>query len=108
MTYRVWWKPEFDDCKTDEDRDEIAWHVPDEVGILDPSVRYPCNSAEDAAEKYADYFHNERDGYENTWPIEFVVNDGTRFFVVEVDREMVPEFRAGAPTLIVPHQARLL
>lgn len=94
---QVWWKDEFDEMDDDE-RADRAWKVPDEVGILDPSFRYPCKSVRNAAEKYADYFHSDRDGWENTWPLNFVVFDGERYFDVEVDREYVAEFWSSEPT----------
>lgn len=92
MAYRVWWHEEFKDCKTDEERDELAWTVPDRHGILNPDARTPCDNVDDAAEQYADYFHSHRDGYENQWPVEFVVHDGEKFYLVSVDRDFDPVF----------------
>lgn len=48
-----------------------------------------------AAEAYADYVHSARDGYESSWPLVFRVrsSDGSTADF-EVDREIVPEFRA--------------
>jgi len=51
--------------------------------------------AADAAERYADFAHWRRDGWESTWPLAFRVRgpDGT-IQDFEVDREYVAEFRA--------------
>jgi len=58
-------------------------HVADTV-LLDAS---------DAAEAYADYVHDNRDGWECTWPLMFRVrsSDGSTADF-EVDREYVAEF----------------
>lgn len=53
------------------------------------------HSASDAAEAYADYAHDHRDGYECTWPLQFRVR-GPEGSVqdFDVDRESVPVFTA--------------
>ena len=53
------------------------------------------HNAGDAAEAYADYVHDQRDGYECTWPLVFRVRgvDG-EVADFEVDRQYVTEFRA--------------
>ena len=53
------------------------------------------HDAAHAAEAYADYVHDQRDGYECTWPLTFRVrdSDGTTTDF-EVDRQYVTEFRA--------------
>lgn len=50
-----------------------------------------------AAEEYADYAHDQRDGNESNWPLVFRVRcpDGTTCDF-EVHRAYVPEFRAKA------------
>lgn len=60
-------------------------HVPD-------SILYDDG---DAAEAYADYVHDQRDGYESSWPLTFRVRsaDGSTADF-EVDREHVVEFHA--------------
>lgn len=94
MSYRVWWHDEFRDCKTDDERDDAAWPVPDRRSFFNPDLVTPCEDIEDAAEQYAEYFHNNRDGWENSWPIEFVVHDGRAFHLVSVDRDYDPTFSA--------------
>lgn len=93
MKYRVWWKEEFDQ-RNAEERETSAWIVPVRRGVLYPEMISECDDVDEAAEEYAEYFHNNRDGWENTWPLEFVVHDGTNYFVVEVEREYDPTFSA--------------
>ncbi len=100
---RVWWEDEFKECSSDEQRDREAWKVPDRVSLFYPDVKTPCDDVEDAAEQYADYFHDNRDGNENTWPLNFVVHNGKEFFLVTVDREFNPTFAAWEP---VPYAVR--
>ncbi len=95
ICYRVW-------CVSWDDEEEYGSDV---VGydILSP---YPkaergvvfvpsilLHDAGDAAEAYADYAHDNRDGYESTWPLVFRVRcpDGS-VQDFEVDREYVAEF----------------
>ncbi len=56
---------------------------------------FSLGDASDAAEAYADYAHNNRDGYESSWPLVFRVRcpDGTTCDF-EVNREYSPEFSA--------------
>lgn len=103
--YRVWWKDEFDRCKDQDELDDIAWKVPDERGIFDPERRIPCDDPEDAAKKYAEHFYYHRDGYDDKWPIDFVVGvPGAdyveTFVVVNVEMEYEPVFQSADP---VPH-----
>lgn len=82
--YRVW---ELDGFRTmgTEERDDAAWSPPDSLlGIATP---------EEAAEAYADEFH-QQGAHESTWPIVFVVHDGERWFSVEVTRDFDPVFMA--------------
>lgn len=55
--------------------------------------------ASDAAEAYADYVHDECDGYECAWPLVFRVRcpDGSTADF-EVERDYVTEFKARALT----------
>jgi hypothetical protein len=48
------------------------------------------------AEAAAEHYHNHCDGWEACWPITIVLQrqDGSEFGVYDVDREVVPEFRA--------------
>lgn len=106
--YRVWWKPEFDECKNQEDLDDRAWPVPDERGIFNPEIRIPCDDPEDAARKYADYFYYHRDGSDDQWPIDFVVGvrgetpDGETYVVVNVSLDYDPVFNSEDPVPCAP------
>jgi hypothetical protein len=73
---------------------------------LYPEHSAPCDSVDDAARQYAEYFHNQRDGWECTWPREFVVHDGEQYFIVEVERETVPEFWCRKPKPLVVNDTR--
>jgi hypothetical protein len=99
--YRVWWKDEFEQ-QTDEEREDSAWVARGTESFFTPGQFAPPDDAEEAAELYADYFHSDRDGWENTWPIEFVVHDGEKFFIVSVDREYDPVFSASKPKEFAP------
>ncbi len=52
-----------------------------------------------AAEHHAMFCHNQRSGWEWSWPVTFrvLVLATGRLFDVEVDRHTVPEFEAGRP-----------
>lgn len=97
MTYRVWLHDEFKECEDEDERDDRAWPVPARRGILYPENSAPCDRPEDAAKQYAAHCHANRDGWEWTWPIDVVVHDGVHYFLVNVERETVPEFWAGKP-----------
>jgi hypothetical protein len=47
-----------------------------------------------AAEQYAEYYHDNRDGWEASWPLVFSVADENGKFLgkVSVERESRPEF----------------
>ena len=60
-------------------------------------IRYVYNLPEElegAAEEYAEYYHDNRDGWESSWPIIFNIadEDGKYLGSVEVDRETRPHF----------------
>lgn len=54
------------------------------------------DNASSAAEVAASYYHDNHDGWEDKWPIEFSVRrDGaSKWETFEVDREAVPHFHA--------------
>lgn len=75
--YKVW-------ARDVEDHESAA-----EYGALDVTC---------AAEIHARYGHSSRDYWECSWPMVFIVIDPHgKGFAVEVEREMVPEFRASPP-----------
>lgn len=100
--FRVWWDDEFKDCKTDEEREDLAWAVPPEHGIFNPDMIIECTDVDEAARKYADFFYNERDGHENTWPLTFVVHDGRTYFRIEVELDFEPTFSSSDPEEFTP------
>lgn len=59
------------------------------------------NDLEYAAEKYAEYYHAHRDGWEASWPIEFHIADeqGNFLGVYVVDRRSEPVFEASKKKL---------
>ena len=87
--------------------DEDEEHGCDVVGY-DILGKYPCDQrgvvhvpctilydASDAAEAYADYVHDNRDGYESSWPLTFRVRDADGEIAdFEVERDYVTEFSA--------------
>ena len=105
--FRVWWKDEFDELGLDLDenesgrraapgRDAYTWSL----GLFEPRRKVGCDSIEEAAAAYADYFYHQRDGYDATWPCEFVVfdrNDGS-YHVVSIHVEYEPSFSSANPT----------
>lgn len=59
-------------------------------------ARDAAGRARSAAVKFAEDYHANRGGWEATWPITVCMRDEDRvFYVVEVSREMVPEFWGG-------------
>lgn len=94
---RVWRLDELKDCKDADERDDLAWKVPDTRGVLYPENSAPVTDVRQGAKLYAEYCNARRDAWEWNWPIDFVVHDGTGYFVVEVDRHIVPEFEAHKP-----------
>ncbi len=102
MTYRVWWADEFVELKTEEERDAEAWPVPTTRGIFDRERIIECEDIDEAAERYAEYFLHQRDGYENTWPLTFIVHDGRDYHRVSVELEHEPVFRCSKPEVFTP------
>jgi len=98
--YRVW-------CLSWDDEEEygsdvVGYDILDhDLSRQDKGVVYVPSfslaSASDAAEAYADYAHDQRDGYESTWPLVFRVRcpDGS-VQDFEVHRDFVAEFSASA------------
>lgn len=98
VRYRVW-------CVSWEDEEEYGSDVvgydflthdfeKQERGVV-YIPGYSLADAGDAAEAYADYAHDHRDGYECTWPLVFRVRcpDGS-VEDFEVGRDFVTEFSA--------------
>jgi hypothetical protein len=95
VTFRCWLRDEFDGADEDERADQAwvaryRWHG-------DRFLHRDCDDVETAAQWFADHCHSRRDGWEWTWPIEVVVHDGDRYFVVSVDRDMEPVFYSSKP-----------
>lgn len=104
-TFKVWPKDEFDGADADE-REDSAMSLVYDCNVYSPDKRrgervlrcpHAIDNARDAARIYADWFHGNRDGWECTWPLDFVVHDGERYFVVNVERDMEPVFMAAKP-----------
>lgn len=105
MTLRVWRHDEFTEFDADE-REDRAWAPPNQHGVLYPENFRVITDVREAAKLYADYCHARRDGWEWSWPVKFVVDDGAAYVVIEVEREHVPEFRAGNPVPLTIQEAR--
>ena len=96
--YRVWCLS-WDDTEEDG-KDVVAVDILKAIGKPPPTRRDPIEvyyqlDAESAAEEYADYAHDSRDGNECTWPLVFRVRgpDGA-LQDFEVVRDFDPTFRA--------------
>lgn len=93
------WCTSYDDTEDDACSVECA---PVSSGDLEYGrrriVSYTLRGAGEAAEQYAAFVHNQRDGWELTWPLQFRVKhaDGS-MEDFEVDREMAPVFTASRP-----------
>lgn len=98
LRYRVW-------CLSWDDNEEygsdvVAYdilnhdHSREDRRVIYASS-FCLNDASDAAEAYADYVHDNRDGYESSWPLKFRVRcpDG-QVQDFEVNRDYVTEFSA--------------
>jgi len=99
-------------CDHEEDATELRpfdtvtaspWPT-DRRGLINVSY-LDLGSAEVAAERYADYVHSHRDGWEATWPLVMRVRcpDGS-VVDVEVERESVPEFTGRVVQTLTPEQ----
>ena len=68
-------------------------------------VKWFDGEIEGAASEYAEYYHDNRDGWESSWPIVFSLADETGKYLgdVSVDRESVPHFYGRA---VVPGSNR--
>ena len=90
MSYRVWYAEESED---DETWKEYPRNPPKVDGWRTDAW---ATDAKNAAETYADYFHGNRDGWECTWPVEFMVRDMETGTVerYSVDRDYDPTFSA--------------
>jgi hypothetical protein len=104
--YRVW-------CVSWEDEEEhgsvvVGYDILNhDYASQERGVIYvPLGTAADAAEAYADYAHDRRDGHESTWPLVFRVRspDGS-IQDFEVRRDFVAEFSA---TLVRPAATHVL
>jgi hypothetical protein len=104
VRYRVWclsWDDEEEDGSDVVSYDILGAYPRSERGV----IRVPSTvlyDAEDAAEAYAEYAHDNRDGYESSWPLVFRVRclDGATCDF-EVDRDYAPQFSA-APVKAPP------
>lgn len=72
--------------------------IPSHGETFETSDSFASNHSDDlryAAEEYAEHYHDNRDGWECSWPISFTVArpDGLVLGTVEVDREMQAVFR---------------
>jgi len=95
--YRVWclsWED------TEEDGCDVVERWIDGAPLPRDTIAATYSiDAEDAAELYAEYAHNNRDGWECTWPLRFRVRkpDGTTEDF-RVERDYDPTFAARAVT----------
>jgi hypothetical protein len=93
---RAWLHDEFKDFDAEE-REDRAWTV----SYVDTHIQCVVRDPREAAKLFAVFFHNRRDGWECTWPIDVVVHDGAEYWLVQVNRETVPEFWAEKPKSLV-------
>jgi len=79
MTKLLFWIENYGGTIDDAEEFEIKWFNGD---------------IESATSKYAEHYHNNRDGWESSWPLEFSVADENGKFLgrVSVEREMEPVF----------------
>lgn len=65
------------------------------------AAEYGALDVESAAEIHASYGHRAREFYECSWPMVFLVVDPDgKTFAVEVERDLVPEFRGSSPAAL--------
>ena len=91
--FRVWYDTEEDGC------DVVAYDILGECPRSQRGIVHVAHTllhdASDAAEAYADYVHDNRSGYESSWPLTFRVRDASGEIAdFEVSREYLPEFSA--------------
>lgn len=74
--------------------DYVVWRNDEDV--LDGKT-YVADEPRNAAKQAAAYDHAYRGGWEWRWPIDYVVRDPStgKKYLVEVERESIPEFVAG-------------
>ncbi len=94
--FSIWRREEFETATADE-RADRAWPKPRTPLVATLRLFQETSDVGEAAEIYADFCHANRDGWEWSWPQEFVVFDQSAYWVVSVDRETVPEFNAATP-----------
>lgn len=83
-----------------KDKETLHFWIPDNGGSFDDSDPFDVHmfggkdDLEWAAEQYAEYYHDNRDGWESSWPILFSVSkpDGTFLGSISVDRESRTHF----------------
>lgn len=94
MKFRVWCLS-WEETELDAADVEVGPHETSGHFIQLPTIHLDRGGASDAAEAYADYCHDNRDGYECTWPLKFRVRseDGS-VQDFEVERDFVTEFSA--------------
>ncbi|MCU0980650.1 MAG: hypothetical protein MUF25_15985 [Pirellulaceae bacterium] len=75
---------------------QIKYWVSDQETEDDAVEIHVCDGSEweRCAERAAEHFHNCRDGYNRSWPVEIAVRIGGIERVYSVLRESVPVFRA--------------
>jgi hypothetical protein len=99
MTYKVW-------CADEGEHSGGAKTYP-RAPDADNIDRDWAMDADDAARLYADYCHSNRDGWEWSWPADFMVRDveANAVHQFSVERETVPEFHAarGVEVKVGPH-----
>ena len=71
---------------------KLKFWRPDYSETIDDAYEFEVNFSDDlefSAEEYAEYYHDNRDGWEDSWPILFSVGslDGKFLGNVSVDRE---------------------
>lgn len=88
MSYRVWLAEETDD------EGKTYPRVPSSSSA---DIDSWATSESEAVRLYAEHCHNQRDGWEWSWPIEFLVRDEEtkKVLLFDVERETVPEFWCG-------------
>ncbi len=95
MPLRVWWREDFDGADDDEERLRIAWSPPKAYPWFGGEP-HDIEDVETGAEMYADYFWSERDGYEDKWPQDFVVEKDGKYHLVTIDVDHSPSFNTNS------------